>query len=134
MRLEDGDEIPGCIEAFAAERKLSAACCLLVGGAAGGTLVVGPADGSLRPPVPVRAAVEGVHEVVAAGTLFPGEDGRPRLHVHGALGRGDRARVGCLREGVRVWTVAEVVLLELLDTGMVRRRDPATGLELLLPG
>ncbi len=131
LRLEDGDRVPDCLERFAAEQDLEAAACLLLGGAAGGKLVVGPVDGEVTPIVPMLEAIAGVHEIAAVGTLFPDAQGRPRLHMHGTVGRGRDVRTGCVRQGVDVWRIAEVVLLEILGTGMRRVLDPAFGFEVL---
>lgn len=135
LRLEDGERLPDCVEAFAAERGLSRAFCALVGGVEGGRIVTGPKAGpdgtTIMPPEGVLTALAGAQEVAAVGTLFPDEAGRPRLHMHGAFGRGEEARVGCIRPGIDTWTIGEFVIIELLGLDMVRRRDPATGFELL---
>lgn len=131
LRLEDGERLPECIEAFARERGVSRAFCALVGGVDSATIVTGPVDGAAMPPVPVLTVLTGAQEVAAVGTLFPDAEGTPRLHMHGAFGRGEDARVGCIRPGIDVWTIGEFVIIELLGLDMTRRRDPATGFELL---
>ncbi len=135
LRLEHGERLPDCIEAFALERGVSRAFCALVGGVDKGTIVTGPLAGpdgkTVMPPVPVLTALIGTQEVAAVGTLFPDAEGRPRLHMHGAFGQGEEARVGCIRPGIDVWTIGEFLIIELLGLGMTRRRDPATGFELL---
>ena len=108
LRLSDGDRLPDAIEAFAREKGVREAACLLLGGAGGGRVVVGPKDPTGAVIDPVLAEVQGAHEIAAVGTLFPDEAGAPRLHMHAALGRGDAAKVGCVRPGVDVWLVAEV--------------------------
>jgi predicted DNA-binding protein with PD1-like motif len=134
IRLEDGDRLPEAIERFALENGVARAMCLLLGGAADGSrIVVGPEDGAALPPVAVVRALAGVHEVAGVGTLFPDEQGRPALHLHAAFGRGAEASVGCVRPGVGIWRVGEVVLLELLGTAARRVLDPATGFSLLEP-
>ena len=100
LRLEDGDVVPGCIEAFAAEKEIRAGQVTLVGGVGGGEVVVGPRDSVAMPPQPVLVPVDGAHEVVGVGVLAPGEDGKPILHMHGALGRSGKTMTGCLRPGV----------------------------------
>ena len=135
LRLEHGERLPDCIEAFAAERGVLRAYCALVGGIEGGGIVTGPESGpdgrTAMPPKAVLTALAGAQEVAAVGTLFPDEAGAPRLHMHGAFGRGEEARVGCIRPGIGVWTIGEFVVIELLGLEMTRRRDPATGFELL---
>lgn len=131
LRLEDGDHLPECIEEFAAAHDLSQGFCALVGGVAGGRIVVGPADGDALPVTPMLHTLAGVHEAAAVGTIFPDESGAPRLHMHAALGREGQTRAGCVRTGLDIWKIGEVVILELTGARLTRRRDPATGFELL---
>lgn len=132
VRLEDGDVVHECIEEVARREGIARGCVVLVGGAAGGsTLVVGPHDGDASPVVPMRRALDDVHEVAGVGTLFPDEAGVPVLHLHAACGRGAAALVGCVRLGVTTWTVLEAVIVELAGSRTVRRRDPETGFQLL---
>lgn len=131
LRLGDGDRIPDAIEDFARTRGVTSALVAALGGLEKGRLVVGPADGAVLPPDPVLAAIAGVHEAAAVGTLFPDIDGTPRLHMHAALGRGEQARTGCVRPGLDVWKIFEVVVLEITGVNLARMRDPETGFELL---
>lgn len=131
IRLEDGERLPDVLEAFAAERKLAAGVCVLLGGAGDGNIVSGPVDGEARKIIPIIQALGEVHELAAVGTIFPDASGAPRLHMHGAFGRGNTAKVGCLRRGVDVWRLAECVVIEILDADMVRKVDPAFGFEVL---
>ena len=134
LRLEDGDRMPDTVERFALEMGLSRALCLLIGGVRGGSrLVVGPESEEGMPPRPVTIHLEGVHEIVAVGTLFPDGDGRPSLHMHGACGRGTETRTGCIRPGIETWKVGEVVLLELTGSTARRAADASTGFTLLEP-
>ena len=110
------------------------AACLLVGGVRGGSrLVVGPESGETMPPVPVTLALKGVHEAAGVGTIFPDDKGNPSLHLHAACGRGGETKTGCVRPGVDIWKVGEVVLIELTGSSAVRKRDPETGFNLLEP-
>ncbi len=134
VRLEDGDRLPETIEDFAREKKLLRGICLLIGGAAGGSrVVVGPEDGEAVPAVPMVLPLAGVHEVAGVGTIFPDESGQPVLHLHAAFGRGEATRTGCVRPGVDIWKVGEVVILELTGSASYREKDPTIGLPLLAP-
>lgn len=133
LRLEDGDRLPDCVERFAAERGVRQGFCALVGGVGSGRIVVGPKDTVSLPPVPVLLDLVGGHETAAVGTLFPDEDGAPRLHMHATFGRGESVKTGCIRPGIDIWTIGEFVLIELTGLTMVRKRDAATGFELLAP-
>ena len=134
VRLEDGDVVHECLEALARTENIRAASVTILGGMdEGSRLVVGPKVARAVPVEPMSRAVDDVREVVGAGTLCPDERGNPVLHVHMACGREDRTLTGCVRLGVRVWHVMEAIVVELLDTGAVRRLEPATGFELLSP-
>ncbi|MDP2849107.1 MAG: DNA-binding protein [Humidesulfovibrio sp.] len=133
LRLEDGDRLPDCVEAFAASRGVAQGFCAFVGGVGSGRIVVGPEDASAMPPVPVLTELLGAHEAAAVGTLFPNESGQPKLHMHATFGRGDEVKTGCIRPGIDIWTIGEFVLIELTGLDLVRKRDAATGFELLAP-
>lgn len=133
LRLEDGDRLPECIETFAAEKGIAQAFCSLVGGVGSGRIVVGPEDGAAMPPVPMLAELTGAQEAAAVGTIFPDETGRPKLHMHATFGRGDAVRTGCIRPGIDIWTIGEFVIMEMTGLDLARKRDAATGFELLAP-
>jgi predicted DNA-binding protein with PD1-like motif len=134
LRLEDGDVIHETIERFAAAQAIRAAALIILGGAdTGSTLVVGPEDGHASPVRPMEQLLDGAHEIAGTGTLFLNESGKPVLHMHVACGRKSSTVTGCVRKGVKTWLVLEVILFELTATAAMRRKDPATGLELLHP-
>ncbi len=134
LRLENGEVLHETIEDFARRLGVRSACLFAVGGAdEGSRLVVGPEDPAARPVPPLHHLLRGVHEAAGVGTLFPDGDGNPLLHMHLACGRGEKTVTGCGREGLRVWEVLEVVMVELTGDRSVRRHDPATGFKLLDP-
>lgn len=134
IRLEDGEILHETIEQFAAEQGVKAAYMIVLGGAdRQSRLVVGPEDGRATPVNPMTHELDNVHEIVGTGTLFPDDEGKPMLHMHAAAGRKDVTITGCVRTGVKVWQVAEVILIELLDTTAVRKLEPALGFKLLQP-
>ena len=131
IRLEDGDEVPACIEGFAEEKGISVGQIILVGGIGDGEIVVGPRRSNESPPQPMLLPVDGAHEVVGAGVLAPGEDGKPNLHIHAALGRSGNTMCGCLRPGVTTWLIGEAILYEILGADAARIRDEQSGFALL---
>jgi predicted DNA-binding protein with PD1-like motif len=134
IRLEQGEIVHEALERFASDHGVRAAAVLMVGAADRGSVIVcGPRNGEARPVEPLRHTLSDVHEVAGVGTVFPGEDDRPALHVHAAFGREGRSSAGCVRSGVVVWQILEVIMYELLGTSARRVRDPATGFELLEP-
>jgi len=133
IRLEDGDVLPGCIEKFAEEKGVSVGHAILVGGIGEGQIVVGPRYSHKMPPEPMLLPIDGAHEVAGVGVLAPGEDGKPVLHMHAALGRSGQTMTGCLRPGVTTWIVGEVILYEILGARVARIKDKESGFALLQP-
>lgn len=134
IRLEHGDRLPDCIERFAEDNGVSVGHVILVGGIGNGQVVVGPRRTDERPPEPMLLPVDGAHEAAGVGVIAPGEDGRPRLHIHAALGRSGQTITGCLRPGVSTWVVGEVIIYEITGARVSRVRDGETGFSLLQPG
>lgn len=132
IRLEDGETVHEEIEKISREHSIRAASVMIIGGAdKDSRLITGPARGREYPTVPIEHVLKGVHESAGVGTLFPDENGEPVLHLHMACGREASTVTGCIRSGVKVWQVMEVILIELLDCSPVRAHDPKTGLKLL---
>lgn len=131
IRLEDGDVIPTCIESLAEEKKISVGQVLMIGGIGSGQVVVGPRYSDEMPPEPMLLPLDGAHEVVGVGIIAPGEQGKPALHMHAALGRSGKTTTGCLRPGVNTWLVGEVIICEIVGTNAARVLDNDTGFELL---
>jgi len=134
IRLEHGDVVPEAIERFAEEKGVSVGHVILLGGIGDGEIVVGPRRSEERPPQPMLLPIDGAHEVAGVGVLAPGEDGKPILHIHAALGRSGQTVTGCLRPGVRTWLVGEVIVYEVLGANAVRVMDQESGFALLEPG
>ncbi len=134
LRLEDGEIVHEVIEKFAAEQKISAASLLILGGADDGShLVVGPKEDRGLPLEPMEQVLKNAHEVAGTGTLFSDENGTPLLHMHMACGRKTETTTGCIRAGVKVWHVMEVVIFELLDTTAKRVVEQPLGIKLMQP-
>lgn len=134
IRLEHGETVHETIEAFAGQQNVSAAALIAVGGADDGSiLIVGPEDGNARPVHPMDYVLKDVHEIAGVGTLFPDKDDNPVVHMHMACGRENETVTGCIRRGVTVWQVMEIVVWELVDTSARRLWDAGTGFALLEP-
>ena len=134
LRLEDGEIVHEVLEQFATEQKIKAAALTILGGADDGSrLVVGPKEDRLLPLEPMQRILKNAHEVTGTGTLFPDEDGVPLLHMHMACGREDKTTTGCIRSGVKVWRIMEVIIFELLDCTARRLVEQPLGLKLLQP-
>jgi predicted DNA-binding protein with PD1-like motif len=132
LRLHQGERLHEVIEKFAAEKQVSSALCFFLGGAEDKSkVVVGPKDGTALPPEPMVTLLKGVHESCGVGTIFADEHGKPKLHMHASFGRNDTAVTGCVRMGVDVWQIGEVVILELAGSAAKRAKNKETGFEFL---
>lgn len=129
VRFGDGDDVLGGLSDICRKENLRAACFSLVGGMKRGRYVVGP-ETEAMPPVPVWRTLDESHEAVGFGTVF-WQDDQPKVHFHGAYGKRDSVKAGCLREGSEAFLVLEAVITEIQDVDVVRELDPESGMALL---
>ncbi len=135
LRLFQGERIHEVVEKFASEKQVSSALCFFLGGAEDQSrVVVGPRDGAKFPPEPMMTLLKGVHEGCGVGTIFVNEQGKPKLHMHASFGRNEKTVTGCVRLGVDVWQIGELVILELAGSVARRAKDKETGFDLLNVG
>lgn len=124
----DGEDVYKCIESICGRENIKNASVLVVGGLRKAKVVVGPEDpdGPLKPQF---KEFDDAREIAGVGTIFCDDKG-PKLHLHGAIGRGDEAINGCPRGGASVFCVLEVVIMEI--EGVNAARLPEGDLELKL--
>ncbi len=128
-KFEDKEDVLGNLNAIVKKEGIQAAAFYLVGGMREGKIVVGP-EKDVVPPTPVWKNLGESHEVVGFGTIFY-QDNEPKVHFHGAFGKKDMVKVGCLRENSATFLVLEAVIIELSGINAVRDFDPALGLAVL---
>jgi len=122
------------VEEFAKDKGISAATVIAVGGAdRGSILTVGPAVPVKSPIEPLRHVLDAPCEFTGNGTIFSNASGEPILHMHCSCGREGHSVTGCVRSGVIVWLVMEVVISEITGANAKRLMDPDSGFELLVP-
>ncbi|WP_366921494.1 DNA-binding protein [Metallumcola ferriviriculae] len=132
LRLEHEDRLPDTLELFAQKKGIQSGLVFFLGGAAGDSkVVVGPEDGLADRIVPMITSLAGTSEALGVGTIFQNTAGTAKLHLHSAFGRGEETVTGCTREGVDIWHIGEVVILELVGINAERQIDRETGFELL---
>lgn len=128
-RFEDHEDVLANLVNIAKKENIRAGIFYIIGGMREGSIVVGP-EKDVIPPVPVWKELKESHEVVGLGTIFyQGEE--PKVHFHGAFGKKDMVKVGCLREKSETFLVLEAVIIELEGINAVRELDPVSGLTLL---
>lgn len=128
-RFENGEDILDGLIGIAKSENISSAILYLIGGIRQGRVVVGPEKEEL-PPEPVWKEINESHELLGIGTLFL-QDNEPRIHFHGAFGKKDMVKVGCLRGGSETFLVLEAVIMELSGIEARRELDKDSGLYLL---
>ena len=125
----EGEDLYGEIEAIAARENIRAAAVVLVGGLRRAKVVVGPKSPT-GPIEPKYTEFDDAREIAGVGTIFWDEE-KPVLHLHAAIGRGDRNIIGCPRGGATVFCVLEAVIIEIEGISATRAVDAELGLKLL---
>lgn len=132
LRLHNDERLHEVIEKFATQKQIKSALCFFLGGTQDKSkVVVGPKDGDAMPPEPMVTNLKGVHEACGVGTIFIDDKGMSKLHMHASFGRKDNTVTGCVRMGVDIWQIGEVVILELADCSAKRVKNKETGFEFL---
>jgi uncharacterized protein len=129
VRFGDSEDLLTGISEICRTENIRAACFNMVGGMKAGRFVVGPETEEM-PPIPVWRELQESHEAVGFGTVFWDKD-QPKVHFHGAYGKHDSVKAGCLREATQSFLVLEVVLTEILDVSIVRELDSASAMVLM---
>jgi len=128
-KFEDKEDVLGNLVKIAKKENIRAGVFYIVGGMREGRIVVGPEKDEI-PPSPIWKELRESHEVVGLGTIFWQKD-EPKIHFHGAFGKKDMVKVGCLREKSETFLVLEAVIIEIEGINAVREFDAASGLTLL---
>ena len=128
-KFDDNDDVLGNLVSIAKKENIRAGVFYLVGGMREGKIVVGPETEEL-PPKPVWKELGESHEVLGVGTIFWHQD-EPKLHFHGAFGKKDMVKVGCLREKSETFLILEAIIIEMEGINATREIDPEIGIALL---
>lgn len=128
-RFEDREDILNTLIDIAKKENVRSAVLYLLGGIKQGRIVVGPEEETM-PPKPVWKNIEESHEVVGIGTIF-WQDNEPKIHFHGAFGKKEMVKVGCLRGTSETFLVLEALIVEIKGIDAKRELDPVSGLSLL---
>jgi predicted DNA-binding protein with PD1-like motif len=128
-RFDDHDEVLNNLAGIARKENIRAGVFYIVGGMREGRIVVGP-DKDELPPAPVWKELGESHEVMGLGTIFwQGDD--PKIHFHGAFGKKDMTKIGCLRDKSETFLILEAIIIEMDGINATREIDPAVGMPLL---
>ena len=129
VQFDDHDDVLGNLVSIAKKEHIRAGVFYLVGGMREGKIVVGPETDEL-PPRPVWKELGESHETLGLGTIFWQGD-EPKIHFHGAFGKKDMVKIGCLREKAETFLILEAVIIEMEGINAKREIDPDIGMPLL---
>jgi len=129
VRFEDKDDVITGLAEIAKKEGIKAGTVQIVGGMREGDIVVGP-ESEEMPPKPVWKSLGESHEVFGFGTIFWQGD-EPKIHFHGAFGKKEMVKVGCLRKNSETFLVLEAVIIEIEGIDAKRELDPVSGMVLL---
>lgn len=129
VRFEDKDDVIAGLAEIAKKEGIKAGIVQIVGGMREGDIVVGPESEDM-PPKPVWKSLGESHEVFGFGTIFWQGD-EPKIHFHGAFGKKEMVKVGCLRKNSETFLVLEAVIIEIEGIDAKRELDPVSGMVLL---
>lgn len=128
-RFEDRDDVLKGLGDIARKENIRAGVFYLLGGLKTGRFVVGPEKEEL-PPIPIWRELDESHEILGIGTIFWHGD-EPRMHFHGAYGKRDAVKLGCLREKSETFLVLEAIIIEIKGVNATRELDSASNMVLL---
>ncbi len=114
-RVDHGEDLLAELTKLAELERIDQAFFMLIGAIGDAQIVTGPKE-STTPPDPMWHRVADAHEVLGVGNILL-KDGKPAIHLHAALGRGEGSLVGCLRDSVETYLTVEVVIFEIAGIG-----------------
>jgi predicted DNA-binding protein with PD1-like motif len=129
LKFEDRDDLLEGMKSLAIKEQVRIGTITLLGGMRSAGVVSGPKE-PVIPPEPMWLDFHDGREVLGFGTLF-WKDNEPAIHLHGAIGRGEEAHVGCLRKDSSVYLVVEAVIAEITGIDAQRKLNEKTGLVML---
>ncbi|MBP2029873.1 putative DNA-binding protein with PD1-like motif [Methanohalophilus levihalophilus] len=125
LKMDHGDNILDEIETFANAESITSAFIFMLGALSEGNVVVGPEKNQM-PPTPMWFRFSDAHEIIGVGNIFK-ENGKPRIHLHAALGRDGNTNTGCIREKNEAFMVTEILVLEVDGLEAERVHDEERG-------
>lgn len=129
LRFDGGDEFLPKLEKFVLREKIAVAYFHILGALKDSEIVVGSKMIGGK-NVPRWAFNRGEWEVMGFGTVLR-QDGKPKIHLHVAAGRGKKSLLGCLRKKQKVYLTIECVVVEIKNAKVRKAVDKSTGLSLI---
>ena len=110
-RIDHGEDFLVELEDLAINEHITSAFFFLLGAAGSADVVVGPKSNNLPPEI-TWSQFDDARELLGVGNIFC-DSGRPKVHLHAAVGKEGEFIMGCIREHSEVFMVIEVVIFEM---------------------
>ncbi len=111
VRIDHGEDVIDELTRLAIKEEIGSAFFIMLGALGSAELVTGPKE-KVVPPVTVWSKFNDVREIVGAGNIFM-ENGKPKIHLHGAAGSSSGMVIGCFRKKAEAFMVVEVFIVEM---------------------
>jgi len=128
-RLFEGEDLYESIHEIAVTENIISAAVFITGGFRQANVVVGPKQEEPK-VIGEFKSFDGPGEVLGVGTIYC-DKGKPKLHIHTAIGKAAEVMVGCPRDGTKTFLILEVTIIEIDGLNAERKHDIKTGLNLL---
>lgn len=131
VRLEENEPVYESIQTLCKTESVATGVFWIIGGVQNVDVVTGPEDHTKRPVHSLSQQLEGSHEILGTGTIFPNAEGEPTLHMHASLGHNRDTVTGCPRNSLDCWLINEIVIQEMTGIDAARLKDETSGFTLL---
>ena len=128
-RLFEGEDLYESVHEIAVAEKIESAAVFVTGGFRQANVVVGPKQ-EMPKVIGEFRSFNGPGEVLGVGTIYS-DKGKPKLHIHTAIGKAEEVIVGCPRDETKTFLILEVTIIEIKGLNAERKHDIKTGLNLL---
>ncbi|MCX9013721.1 MAG: DUF296 domain-containing protein [Candidatus Methanoperedens sp.] len=111
VRIDHGEDLLGELTGLAVKEDIKSGFFIMLGAMGSAELVTGPEE-KVVPPIPVWHGFDDAREVIGIGNIFR-ENGKPKIHLHGAVGNSKNLTMGCIRKNTEAFMVVEVMIIEI---------------------
>ena len=134
LRLEEDERVPDCIEQFARDHDIKTAMCTLIGGVDRGNIVAGPKDGESPVIDPFFMPSARRTKFWLWAPCFPTNPANRSCTCtpHWAATARPAPAASAPASTSGWW--GEVIIMEILHTDMLRKKEAKSGLALLCKG
>ncbi len=111
VSIHHGEDVIDELTGLAIKEDIGSAFFIMLGAMGRAELVTGPKE-KVVPPVTIWSEFDDVREIIGAGNIFM-ENGKPKIHLHGAAGSSRGMVIGCFRKKAEAFMVVEVFIVEM---------------------